>query len=109
MERSNLKKLHEVECKEQYRVEVSNRFVALEDLEAEVEINSAWEIVRENIKPSAKESLSYCELKKHKAWFDQACIKLADQRKQGKLQWLQDPSEINGDNLKIVRREGSRY
>jgi hypothetical protein len=25
------------------------------------------------------------------------------------LQWLQDPSEINGDNLRIVRHEGSRY
>jgi hypothetical protein len=25
------------------------------------------------------------------------------------LQWLQDPSEINGDNLRIVRREASRY
>jgi hypothetical protein len=25
------------------------------------------------------------------------------------LQCLQDPSEINGDNLKIVKREASRY
>jgi hypothetical protein len=25
------------------------------------------------------------------------------------LQWLQDPSEINGDNLCNVRREASRY
>jgi hypothetical protein len=25
------------------------------------------------------------------------------------LQWLQDPSEINGDYLKIVRREANRY
>jgi hypothetical protein len=25
------------------------------------------------------------------------------------LQWLKDPSEINGDNLKIVRLEPSRY
>jgi hypothetical protein len=25
------------------------------------------------------------------------------------LQWLQDPSEINGDNLNTVRREDSRY
>jgi hypothetical protein len=25
------------------------------------------------------------------------------------LQWLRDPSEINGDNLRIVRREASRY
>jgi hypothetical protein len=30
-------------------------------------------------------------------------------RKQAKLQWLQDPSEISGDNLNIVRREASRY
>jgi hypothetical protein len=41
MERFNLKKLNEVEDKEQFRVEVSNRFAALEDLDAEVEINSA--------------------------------------------------------------------
>jgi hypothetical protein len=41
MERFNLKKLNELEGKEQYRVEVSNRFAALEDLGAEVEINSA--------------------------------------------------------------------
>jgi hypothetical protein len=32
-----------VEGKEQFRVEVSNRFAALEDLDTEVEINSAWE------------------------------------------------------------------
>jgi hypothetical protein len=36
-------------------------------------------------------------------------VKLLDQRKQGKLQWLQDPSEINGDNLNNVRREASRH
>jgi hypothetical protein len=109
MERFNFKKLNEVEGKEQYRVEVSNRFAALEDLDKEVEINSAWEIIRENIKISAKESLGYCELKKHKPWFEEAGSKLVDQRKQAKLQWLQDSSEINGDNLRIVRREGSRY
>jgi hypothetical protein len=40
MERFNLKKLNEVEGKEKYHVEVSNRFAALEDLDAEVEINT---------------------------------------------------------------------
>jgi hypothetical protein len=40
-------------------------------------------------------------LKKLKPWFEEACSKLADQRKQAKLQWLQDPNETNGDNLKI--------
>jgi hypothetical protein len=36
-----LKKLNEVEGKEKYRVEVSNKFAAVEDLDAEVEINGA--------------------------------------------------------------------
>jgi hypothetical protein len=31
------------------------------------------------------------------------------QNKQAKSQWLQDPSEINGDNLNNVRREASRH
>jgi hypothetical protein len=66
MERFNLKKLNEVEGEEQYRVEVSNRFAALEDLVAEVEINSAWEMIRENIKISAKKSLGCYKLRKHK-------------------------------------------
>jgi hypothetical protein len=41
-------------------------------------------------------------------WFDEGCSKLLVQRKQAKLQWLQDPSEINRDNLNI-RRETSRH
>jgi hypothetical protein len=40
-EKLNLKKLNEVRGKEQLRIEVSKRFAALEDLDAEVEINSA--------------------------------------------------------------------
>jgi hypothetical protein len=35
-ERFNLKKLNDIEGKEQFRVEVSNRFAALEDLDIEV-------------------------------------------------------------------------
>jgi hypothetical protein len=109
MERFNLKKLNEVEGKKQYGVEVSKRFAALEDLDVEVEINSAWETIRENIKISPKESQGYYELKNDKPWFDNRCSKLLDQRKEANLQWLQDPSEINGDNLNNVRREASRH
>jgi hypothetical protein len=39
------KKSHQVEGKEKYCVEVSNTFAALEDLDAEVEINGAWKIM----------------------------------------------------------------
>jgi hypothetical protein len=40
----SLKKVNEVEGKG------ANRFAALENLDAEVEINSAWETIRENTK-----------------------------------------------------------
>jgi hypothetical protein len=59
MERFNLNKLNDVEGKEQFRVEVANRFAALEDVDTEVEINSGLETIRENITISAKESLGY--------------------------------------------------
>jgi hypothetical protein len=68
MERFSLKKLNEIEGKEMYYIEVSNRFAALEDLDAEVEVNSAWEMIRDNIKISAKESLGNYQMRKHKPW-----------------------------------------
>jgi hypothetical protein len=43
------------------RIEISNRFTALENLDSEVDINSAWET---NIRISTKQNLGYYELKK---------------------------------------------
>jgi hypothetical protein len=51
--RFNIKKLNEVEAKEQYRVEISNRSAALKNLDDYLDINRAWENIRENIKISA--------------------------------------------------------
>jgi hypothetical protein len=99
VERFILSKLNKLEGKEQYRLKISNRFAALKNLDPEVDVNRTGETVRENIKISAKESLSYYELKKHKTWFNGGCSKFLDQRKQGKLQLLQDPSGINGNNV----------
>jgi hypothetical protein len=92
-----------------YRIEVSDRFAAFEDLDTEMEINSTQETIRENIKISAKENLGYYEMKKQKSSFGEGCSELLDQRKQVKLQWLQDPGEINGDNLNSARYEASRH
>jgi hypothetical protein len=36
-------------------------------------------------------------------------LKIIRSNEQAKLQWLQDSSEINGDNLNIVRCEASRH
>jgi hypothetical protein len=64
-------------------------------LDAEVNINSAWKMIRKNIKISAKESQGYFELKKHKPYFDKERSKLLYHKKQAKLQWLQDTVVIN--------------
>jgi hypothetical protein len=63
--RFTLKKPNEVEGKEQYRVEISNRFAALENSDTAVDINRAWQAIRESTKISAKEGLGYYEPKKH--------------------------------------------
>jgi hypothetical protein len=49
MEGFNLQRLNNVEGKEKYHVDVSDRFAALEDLYAEVEINFVLETIRERI------------------------------------------------------------
>jgi hypothetical protein len=107
-ERFNVKKLNEWDVKEQYQVTIRNTFAALENLEDSGDINGEWEIIRE-IKISAEESLGYCELEHRKPWFDEECSKLVVRRKQAKLQWLQDPSEANEDNLSDVRWEARRH
>jgi hypothetical protein len=71
-----------------------------------VDINRAWETYRENTKISGKDSLGYYEFKKqnHGSTKDAQNYYL-DRRKQARLQWLQDPSDINGDNPNNIRRE----
>jgi hypothetical protein len=97
------------EGNEQYHVELSHRFAGSENSGLQVDNNEPWQTLKDNIKIKKKNSLSYYELKKHKPWFDEGCLKLLDQRKQAKLQWLQDPSQANGDNLNNIRREATRH
>jgi len=70
-----------------------------------VDISRSWKSIRGNVKVSVTESLGYYELKQHKSWFDEEYSKLLDKRKQVKLQYLQNSSQTNGDNLNRVRRE----
>ena len=49
------------------------------------------------------------EMKQHKPWIDEECLGILDQRKQAKMQWIQNPSQNNVDNLNIVRQDASRH
>jgi hypothetical protein len=109
VERLNLRKPNVMEVRKQYQIEISNSFATLKSLHNHEDINRAREDVKENIKTSAKESLSLYELKQHKPWFDEECLRCLDQRQQVKMQWVQGPSQSNVDNLNNVRREASRH
>jgi hypothetical protein len=73
-QRFNLRKLNEPEVGEQYRIEITNRFTALENVKDDEDVNRTWENIKENIKTSVKDSLGLHELKQHKPWFDEECL-----------------------------------
>ena len=53
-ERFNLRKLKELEVKEKYQIEITNRFAALENLNVDEDVNRVWENIKENTKPQLK-------------------------------------------------------
>jgi hypothetical protein len=81
----------------------------LENLDNDGDINRTWENIKESIQTSARESLGLHESKQHKPWFDEECLGFLDRRKLAKMQWMQDPSQSNVENLNKVRRDASRH
>jgi len=76
----NLRNLNELEVREQYQIEISNRCAALENLSDGEDINRAWKNIKGTVKNSARESLGLHELKQHKTrlmkmlrFLDQGC------------------------------------
>ena len=64
----------------EYRIQISNRFSALENLNDSENINRAWENIKDYIRISARESLGLYELKQHKTLFDEEYLGFLDQR-----------------------------
>jgi hypothetical protein len=49
MKRFNLRKLSELEIRKQYQIKISNRFTALDNLNDNKDITSAWETIQERV------------------------------------------------------------
>jgi hypothetical protein len=63
-----LRKVDVIKVKEKYQVEISNRFATSGNLHESLDINSAWQSIRENIKTPAKKRLGYHRPKFNKPW-----------------------------------------
>jgi len=48
--RFNLRKIHDLEVRKQYQIQITNRFAALENVREDENINRGWESIKENIK-----------------------------------------------------------
>ena len=59
----NSRKLNEPEVREQYQIEITDRFAALENLNDDQDVNRTWENIKENIQNAGKETLGLHELK----------------------------------------------
>ena len=91
------------------RLQTGLQLAALENSDDDEDVNRTLENIKENIQTSAKESLGLHEFKQNKPWFDEECLGFLDQGKRAKMQWIQDPSQSNVDNLNKVRREVSKH
>jgi hypothetical protein len=107
MERFNLKRLSELDVRKKYQIKIANRITTLENLSDSKYVNRAWENIKENVRTLTKENIGLYKLKQHKPWFDEECSRFLDQRKQAKMQRLQDPNHSNVDNLNSVNYEAS--
>jgi hypothetical protein len=67
--------------------EIQNRFVALENVDDNMDIDRAWEIIRRNIKVLTRENLGYYELRLYRAQCDEQCSKYY-MKEEAKLQWM---------------------
>jgi hypothetical protein len=104
----NLRKISDMEFRKPYQIKITNRIAVLENLNDSEGIYRVWQNSQDNIETSAKWSLGLCEVKQHKPRFDEECLRFLYQRKQAKMQWLQNPKQSNVDNRNNVRREASR-
>jgi hypothetical protein len=75
----------------------------LENLNDNEDINRAGENITEDIEASTKKRVSLYELKQLIICFGEECSRFLAQRKQAKMQWLQDPSQSS------VRCKASRH
>jgi hypothetical protein len=54
LERFDLKKLDDIEVKEKYQIEISNRFAVLDSLDESFDTNNAWKILEKSSRPQPK-------------------------------------------------------
>ena len=75
-DRYNLNKLLDHETRNEYPIDIANRFSVLKSLEIS-SVDSTWIKIRDSIKSMAEEKVGILETHRNKPWFDEECSELA--------------------------------
>ena len=87
VKRFNFKKLRELEVRREYHNKMPHRFAALENLNNNGDVYTAWEDIKESIKISARGSRICMN---GSSIIGEEVSQFLAQRNQAKMQWLQD-------------------
>ena len=93
--RFDTEKLKENNVKEEYQLELRNRFRVLTEERGETEdINQRWRDLEQAVKDVAEEKIGYIEGTRSQHWFDDECRRAANERKQARINHLQDVNDL---------------
>jgi hypothetical protein len=106
----NLNKLLGHETRNEYQIDVANRYLVFKGLEIS-SVDDTWVTIRDSIKASAEERIGNLETYQNKSLFNQECSILANKRKQLILLCLKtaDFTNVRRDNCRTFKKKKCDY
>ena len=93
--RFDTERLKENDIKEEYQLELRNRFSVLAEERGEAEdVNQRWRDIEQAVKDVAEETIGYIEGTRRQHWFDDECRRAAHERKQARINHLQHVNDL---------------
>jgi hypothetical protein len=79
-----------------------------DDINNETDVNKMWETISDTVKSTAKERVGVRKRQRNKPWFDDECLKLHEERKEARQQWLNNNTEASSNQYNNAKRKATR-
>ncbi|XP_049792561.1 uncharacterized protein LOC126199676 [Schistocerca nitens] len=117
VERYHVEKLKDEATKTRYQLQLSNRFEALSEVDANQDLELMWGNIQSSVRDTAKETLMGNPVGK-KIWFGKECADALERRKEARNKWLKGTNlaqakaqfeEVRKTTQAILRRAKRKY
>ena len=101
--KTDIEKLQNEDTRAEYQLELTNRFAALQD-------EASWDDVKHVVLSTAGDVLGHLDGRgRRNPWFDEDCENICEERKEKRIQWLEDQdNEVKRDEFRSCRRRAKR-